>query len=165
MRLPEKFRDQLKITLGKLLLDKETTKVNILNHIPTGSYIISVGDATTEKLLNYDIVPSLQIVDAQEKRTKRETPSSIGIKTKLYCDNPAGEISEQSIEEIKRAFKAESPVRITVNGEEDLLVLPVCIHAPDDAIIMYGQPNEGLVILRINKEIRNKVHTILNSMN
>ena len=69
------------------------------------------------------------------------------------------------MEEVKRAFKAESPVRITVNGEEDLLVLPVCIHAPDDAIIMYGQPNEGLVILRINKEIRNKVHTILNSMN
>jgi hypothetical protein len=165
LRLPEKFREQLKIPLGKLLLDKETTKENILNHIPTGSYIISVGDATTEKLLNYDIVPSLQIVDAQEKRTKRETPSSIGIKTKLYCDNQAGEISEQSIEEIKRAFKAESPVRITVNGEEDLLVLPVCIHAPDDAIIMYGQPNEGLVILRINKEIRNKVHTILNSMN
>ncbi len=165
MRLPEKLRGQLKIPLGKLLPDIETTKENILNQIPQGSYIISVGDATTEKLLNYGIIPSLQIVDAQEKRSKRETPSSFGIKTNLNCDNPAGEITAQSIEEIKRAFKSETPVRITVNGEEDLLVLPVCINAPDNAVIMYGQPNEGMVILRINKEIRNKVHTILNSMN
>ena len=165
MHLPENLRDQLKIPLGTLLLDKDTAKENILNQIPHGSFIISVGDATTEKLLNYDIVPSLQIVDAKEKRSKRETPSLHGIKTHLKCDNPAAEISEQSIEEIKRAFKSEPPVRITVNGEEDLLVLPVCIHAPDNAVIMYGQPNEGMVILRINKEIRNKVHTILDSMN
>ena len=54
-----------------------------------------------------------------------------------------------------------SPVRITVNGEEDLLVLPVCIHAPDNAIVMYGQPNEGLVLVEItDTEIRNKTTNI-----
>ena len=48
------------------------------------------------------------------------------------------------------------PVRITVFGEEDLLVLPVCIHAPDNSIVLYGQPNEGLVLVEITTEIRNK---------
>ncbi len=49
-------------------------------------------------------------------------------------------------------------------GEEDLLVLPVCIHAPENAVVLYGQPNRGLVIVRITPEIRNKVETLLDLM-
>ena len=56
------------------------------------------------------------------------------------------------------------PVRLNVNGEEDLLVIPVCIHAPENAVVMYGQPNEGLVIIKITPEIRNKTQTLLDSM-
>jgi len=51
-----------------------------------------------------------------------------------------------------------------VNGEEDLLVIPVCIYAPDNSVVMYGQPNEGLVIVKITPEIRNKTQTLLKSM-
>ena len=51
-----------------------------------------------------------------------------------------------------------------LTGEEDLLVIPVCIHAPDNAVVMYGQPNEGLVIVKITPEIRNKTQTLLDSM-
>ena len=66
---------------------------------------------------------------------------------------------------IKKAFSMTAPVRITVMGEEDLLVLPVCIYAPDNSIVLYGQPNEGLVLVEINTEIRNKVQTLLDLMN
>ena len=66
---------------------------------------------------------------------------------------------------IKKAFSMTSPVRITVFGEEDLLVLPVCIHAPDNSIVLYGQPNEGLVLVEITTEIRNKAQTLLDLMN
>jgi len=45
-----------------------------------------------------------------------------------------------------------------------LLVLPVCVHAPDNAVVMYGQPHEGLVIVEITAEIRNKVQTLLDLM-
>jgi uncharacterized protein (UPF0218 family) len=55
-------------------------------------------------------------------------------------------------------------VRLSVNGEEDLLVIPVCIHAPENAIVLYGQPNEGLVIVKITPEIRSKTQTLLESM-
>ena len=58
----------------------------------------------------------------------------------------------------------KSPVRISVNGEEDLLVIPVCIYAPENAIILYGQPNEGLVIVKITSEIRNKTQKLLDLM-
>ena len=165
MHLPENLREKLKTPLGKLLPENDTNKENILKEIPKNSFIITVGDATTEKMLNFDIVPSLQIVDEQEKRTQRQAPSTKTITTSLTCNNPAGEITDESIEIIKNAFKSPTPVRITVNGEEDLLVIPVCIYAPNNSVVMYGQPNEGLVILQVNEEIRNKVQVILNDMN
>ena len=165
MKLPENLREQLKTPLGLLLPESKTTKENIFKHISSDSYIITVGDATTEKMLNFDIIPSLQIIDSQEKRIKREPPSKENIATSIFCDNAAGEISHESIKIIKDAFKSETPVRITVNGEEDLLVIPVCIYAPENSIVMYGQPNEGLVLVQIDDKIRKKTQLILDSMN
>ena len=128
-----------------------------------GSFIISVGDVTTEKLIKYDITPSLQIVDGLEKRTKRELPPA-NVKTSLFCTNPAAEITSESIDTIKRALQAPKPVRITVTGEEDLLVLPVCVFAPENSVVLYGQPNEGLVIVKVSTEIRNKAQSVMDCM-
>ncbi len=164
MRLPENLRDQLKIPFGILIPDENITKEIILKQISDDSYVITVGDATTEKMLKLGIVPSLQIIDALEKRVKREAPETKENTVNLSCINPAGEITVQSIDTIKQALNEKPPVRITVNGEEDLLVIPVCIHGPDNAIIMYGQPNEGLVIVRLTEELRKKTKSILDSM-
>ena len=125
MKLPENLRDQLKIPLGKLILEAQTKKENILREIPQDSFVITVGDATTEKMINFGIMPSLQIVDGQEKRVTREPPTASKIKTNLTCKNPAAEITTQAIEIIQKAFESPSPVRVLVEGEEDLLVLPV----------------------------------------
>ena len=154
----------MKIPLGLLLLESEVDKKNIQKHISVDSFIITVGDRTTEKLIDFGLIPSLQIIDGQEKRIKREIPKSSDVSTTLTCNNPAAEITDQSIETIKKAFTSQTPVRITVNGEEDLLVIPVCIHAPENSVVMYGQPNEGLVIVTINQEIRNKAQKLLDSM-
>ncbi|MBM2851957.1 MAG: hypothetical protein HW420_504 [Candidatus Nitrosotenuis sp.] len=161
MKLPENLREQLKAPLGILL--KDTSKENILNHLTENSFIITVGDATTEKMLKFNLIPSLSIVDGLEKREKRIIP--LNNAAKLFCDNPAGEITIQSIDMIKDALKTKPPVQIMVNGEEDLLVIPVCVYAPQNAIILYGQPNEGLVIVKITQEIRNKTQELLNLMN
>jgi len=164
VKLPENLRDQLKIPLGLLLAENKTDKTNIQKHLSENSYIITVGDRTTEKMIDFGLIPSLQIIDGQEKRKKRNIPKSFGVSTTLTCDNPAAEITTQSIETIKKAFTSQTPVRIIVSGEEDLLVIPVCMYAPDNSVVMYGQPNEGLVIVKITPEIRNKTQTLLNSM-
>ena len=163
MHLPDNIRDKLKKPLGVLLKDSDVTKENILKNMPTGSFVISVGDVTTEKLIKYGIVPSLQIVDGLEKRVKRDLPSG-NVKTTLNCTNPPAEITIESIKTIKKAFQSPKPVRIAVTGEEDLLVLPVVVYAPENSIVLYGQPNEGLVIVSINAEIRNKSQSIMDSM-
>jgi len=163
VKLPDSLRDQMKIPLGILLPESQTQKDEIQKYLSENSYLITVGDRTTEKMIDFGLIPSLQIIDGQEKREKR-VPPKLENATELTVDNPAAEITSQSISIIKKAFTMQSPVRIFVNGEEDLLVLPVCTHAPDNAVVMYGQPNEGLVIVTITTEIRNKAQSLLDLM-
>ena len=141
----------------------QDNRENIQKYLLDDSYIITVGDRTTEKMIEFGIIPSLQIIDGFEKRQKRDYPK-IGKESELKIDNPAAEITLQSIQIIKKAFEMSSPVRLIVNGEEDLLVLPVCLFAPENSVVMYGQPNEGLVIAEITDELRDKVQKIVNQM-
>ena len=165
MQLPENLRDQLKNPLGNLIKDNDPNKENILKKIYAESIIITVGDKTTEIMVQLGLRPQIQIIDGLEKRNQRPVPADDAINTKLSCKNPPGEITEESMQVIQKAFSCEPPVRIIVDGEEDLLVIPVCIFAPENSVVIYGQPNEGLVIVQITPEIRAKVQKILDAMN
>ena len=165
MQLPDDLRDQLKNPLGNLISDNDPNKENIIKEISAESVLITVGDRTTENMLQLGLKPQIQIIDGLEKRNKRLVPTDDAINTNLSCRNPPGEITEESIQVIQKAFSSEPPVRITVDGEEDLLVLPVCMYAPEGSVVMYGQPNEGLVIVHITPDIQAKVQKILDVMN
>ena len=165
MQLPDDLRDQLKNPLGNLINDNDPNKENIIKNFFAESVIITVGDRTTENMLQLGLKPQIQIIDGLEKRSECAVPADDTINTKLSCKNPPGEITEESIQVIQKAFSSEPPVRITVDGEEDLLVIPTCIFAPENSVVMYGQPNEGLVIVTITPEIRAKVQKILDVMN
>jgi len=165
LKLTEDIRAQLKTPFGDLIHDNDTNKESIIKHFFAESIVITVGDRTTENILQLGLNPQVQIIDCLEKRGKRSAPINGDINTKLSCKNPSGEITEESIQVIKKAFSSEPPVRIIVDGEEDLLVIPVCILAPENSVVMYGQPNEGLVIVEITPEIRAKVQKILDTMN
>ena len=165
MQLPDDLRDQLKNPLGNLIKDNDPNKETTLKKIHAESIIITVGDRTTENMLQLGLKPQVQIIDGLEKRDQCLVPADDTVNTKLSCRNPPGEITEESIQVIQKAFSCEPPVRITVDGEEDLLVIPVCIYAPENSVVMYGQPNEGLVIVHITPEIQAKVQKILDAMN
>ncbi|MEM3065253.1 MAG: GTP-dependent dephospho-CoA kinase family protein [Candidatus Nitrosotenuis sp.] len=162
LKIPENLRAALKKPIGILIKESDVSRAKILHFLPAGAYIVTVGDATTDKLVKFGLTPSLQIVDGAEKRQKRKPPQSTA--KKLYCDNPAGQITNESIETIRKALGLPPPHQIIVNGEEDLLVIPVCMYAPPNTVVFYGQPNEGLVVVPVTDEIRNKTKAILNLM-
>ena len=165
MQLPDNLRDQLKNPLGNLISDNDPNKENIIKEISTESVLITVGDRTTENMLQLGLKPQIQIIDGLEKRNRRVVPTDDAVNTNLSCRNPPGEITEERMQVIQKAFSSEPPVRITVDGEEDLLVLPVCMYAPENSVVMYGQPNEGLVLVHVTPEMQAKVQKILDSMN
>jgi len=163
LHIPENIRNQLKTPLGDLI--KDVNKENILSKINTDSTVITVGDKTTENMIDLGIRPQIQVIDGLEKRNQRNIPMDDTIKTELTCKNPPGQITEESMQTIQKAFSCELPVRVIVKGEEDLLVIPACIFAPENSVVMYGQPNEGLVIIRVTPEIRSKVQKIVSVIN
>ena len=160
MKLPDSKRDSFKNPLGVLLPEETADKAGIEAYLSDDSYIITVGDRTTEKLIEFGIIPLLQIIDGIEKREKRDSIKLEGT-TELTVDNPPSEITDSAIEVIKKAFSMTGSVRIMVSGEEDLLVLPVCVYAPENSVVMYGQPNQGLVIVKVTPEIRYKAQKLL----
>lgn len=160
--ISDSLRDQLKTPLGELLPDAEADYDTIKGRI-SGAYLITVGDRTTEKMISLGMVPSLQIVDGVERRKKREPPE-LGDATEVRVENQPGCISRQSIDAIRAALAARPPVRLLVSGEEDLLVIPACAYGPEGAAVLYGQPGEGLVIVRLTCQVRNKTAAILDSM-
>jgi hypothetical protein len=137
--------EALKKPAGLLIKDNEIDE-KIKDHLT--NLIISIGDATTDRLLSMNIIPDIQIVDGKERRYTREPAGKYYI-TQLRCKNPAGSITIDAIKIFKEALDAKKPVRILVEGEEDLFGLIALAYAPKDATILYGQPLEGIVIMKI----------------
>ena len=65
---------------------------------------------------------------------------------------------------IEKAFNTDGTTRIVVDGEEDLATLPVVAMAPDNTKVLYGQPNEGIVIITVNPTVRKRVTNFLTRM-
>lgn len=162
MRIAEGTRDRFREPLGRLIPDAQITQEGMLRELGQ-SATITVGDATTQRILGYGITPFLQIVDGLEKRARREPPGA-GHSTTIRCVNPAGGITSDAINAIDAALASITPTRILVDGEEDLLVLPICSRAPDGTTVLYGQPNEGLVIVRVSSRVRDKANLLLDMM-
>ena len=162
--MSETLREELKTPLGELVKDSNPDKEQIIKKIYSEKIVVTVGDATSELLIKMGLVPFLQIVDGKEKRHERDLPINDSVITTINCKNPAGEITQQSMDTIKKSLNSKPPIRIIVDGEEDLLVMPVCLFAPENCVVMYGQPDEGLVIVEITSQIRQKVQNIVNSM-
>ena len=61
-------------------------------------------------------------------------------------------------------IKAKTDTLIIVNGEEDLFTLPAILYAPVGTSVLYGQPDEGLVVVSVNNSLKTKVRNILIEM-
>lgn len=159
---PELNKDviaELKIPLGTLYPEFE----DALDIITSAKFLISAGDETFKNLISHDIIPDVGIIDNLIQR-KNHTHDLLAIENILKANNPAGTITRNLWETIEKSMElaeeGDSQL-IIVDGEEDLAVLPCILVAPDDAIVLYGQPNEGLVVLNVSN-LRIKAQELLN---
>jgi GTP-dependent dephospho-CoA kinase len=130
--------------------------------------LATVGDATTARLLLFKIIPDVSVVDGKERRIKSSKFKIVlgGDKDSknlsfVRCSNKPGSVSRRAIATIRDALKMPFPVRIVVSGEEDLLALPLFVMVPNGSVVLYGQPLEGMVIVRIDEKIRWKARDLL----
>lgn len=157
--LDEELRKLLKKPLGSLIPNDRLARE--LAHLLQGSrMIVSVGDVTTETLIHFGIIPSIQIVDGKEMREKRPLPRS-DVNREIRTSNPAGCVTRDAIRSLASALRGKKPIRVLVEGEEDLLALPAIALSPSGTSVLYGQPRVGMVLVRVEKESRQMAFTLL----
>lgn len=123
--------------------------------------IITVGDATTERLLSFGITPDIAVIDGVERRSLRDYSINYTAK-EMLCTNPAGMISRGAVQVLQSALETPSPVMVIVEGEEDMLALPLFTMAPKGSAVLYGQPLEGIVLVNITEEKQNQAKDLMN---
>mgnify|MGYP000108929897 CR=1 FL=1 len=164
--LPESLRVELKKPLGEILRGKESEVNPILkNVIESGNFtmVIAVGDEVSSSLASLGIKAKLYIYD---EKTKRKFVKQINIPAKqtFWVKNPAGTLTDESLEAVRKALDSEFPVAIKVEGEEDLLTLAAILYAPLNSLVVYGQPDEGVVLVRVTDERKKFVEDIIRRM-
>jgi len=125
--------------------------------------IVTVGDGVSESLTKEGIYPHVLIVDNRIMR-KPIAPIKVDTDQTLHLRNPPGKITDEAWHIIREALNQEKKVKIVVEGEEDLLTLVAVACAPENSVVIYGQPHEGIVVVRVTEETKGMVSKLVDEM-
>ncbi len=156
---------RLKTPLGKLLHGtpiETMPKLKLLVQKTKPSKVTTVGDVVSRETLAAGIPVSLRIIDQMTLR-KRISPVEIKAERTYKVSNPAGVITKEAWDTIKKALQDREAV-IYVEGEEDLLAIPAILESPDNAIVVYGQPSQGLVVVTASPDMKREVREMMDRM-
>jgi len=112
--------------------------------------IVAVGDATVLNIARSAMRADVYIVDNQVMR-RRSEPVQVETEETVIIQNPPATITAEAWDAISRAVQSNRSVKIVVEGEEDLLTLPAIVCAPLGSAVIYGQPGEGAVVVRVTE--------------
>ena len=172
LMLPLSLRSEFSNPLGELM--KGTPAEVSLKLIPRyenyDGLLITVGDVVSTMFVEKNVNPHLIITDGATKREPLEIEPNYKGFTTLHTSNPPAEITKEAwetiqyiIQELKRDSSQHFHLRI--HGEEDLLVIPAYLECGNfEFSIIYGQPNEGAVILTRTLPKRFKIEELLQKL-
>jgi uncharacterized protein (UPF0218 family) len=160
------LRTKFKEPFGTLIqgsFDKTMGEMKELSAKEKPPKVISVGDVVSRNLHEYNIHPQLTIIDNKFLR-KQTMPEKISVEKMVHVNNPQGTITEEAILAIKEALEKNEHTHIVVNGEEDLLTLIAVLYAPENAVVVYGQPYSGIVVVKVTSEKKAQAKEFLKAM-
>nr|WP_126662550.1 GTP-dependent dephospho-CoA kinase family protein [Haloterrigena salifodinae] len=155
--LPDELRHELKEPMGPI----ETDADRLLEDVD--GPLIAVGDVVTYHFLRAGRPPDVALVDERTKRSAvdEEIRETVTEGTTVEVVNPPAEISQAVVEALLEGLARDDPTTILVEGEEDLVALPAIVAAPEGASVVYGQPDEGMVHVKITDDHRADIRELL----
>lgn len=165
LRLPDSLREAFKEPLGPVYTDVDALLAD------AGEPVVTVGDVVTYHLLRADRRPDVALVDGKTKREAVDDgvwEAIDGFDRRVEVANPAATLSASLLTELRaaldRAIAGSGTTVVVVEGEEDLAALPAVLAAPEGASVVYGQPDEGMVLAGTEPEHRAVVRDLLERM-
>jgi len=165
--LPEKLRSKLKKPFGKLITYQPAIQLIQIIKKEKPKIVIFVGDYCVKDALDHGLIPDLSIIDGKNLRKPFEKVPINNVKV-IKSKNPSATITSESWkkiriiiqEKLKKTIKEKpnKPVVLSIDGEEDLLVIPAVLESPNNGFVVYGQPHEGIVLIKttFNKKFKLK---------
>lgn len=172
--LPHILRAYLKIPLGTLFIGppkKVWQEIALyLSSIQIKKFV-TVGDIVTFNCLKHtQIIPDIMIIDRKTLRKKHNFDFQTHLKERnvnfsiVIIHNPAGTLTAETVNALQKIYKTDTKILLDVNGEEDLVTIPAVIYAPINSVIVYGQPSQGVVLIRVTTNIKKKFENIFRKM-
>jgi len=164
--LTPELRTKLKKPIGTLIrgsFEETIKRLKDMTEKERPVAIISVGDTVSKNLTKNHLFPQVSIIDNRVMR-KGIQPIPLTTEKTIHIRNPPGTITEEAITAIQEALRSNCRIRIIVDGEEDLLTLIAILHGPENSFVVYGQPYEGVVVVKVTPEKKAEVAEILKAM-
>lgn len=157
--LPQSLRTAFKDPFGPIYTEPATLLAD------AGRPIITVGDVVTYTLEQAGHKPAISLVDGKTEReaVSQEIADAVGT-GEITVSNPQGTLTAALFEAIVDAVGRDHPVRIVVEGEEDLAAVPAVLAAPVGATVVYGQPGEGMVAIDVTDSVQDEFRELLSKM-
>lgn len=110
----------------------------------------SVGDVSSKNILEVGLKPDIVVVDHRVMRVRVEA-IRLGERLEIHARNLPGTIDTDAWRALEEAVSLKRGVAVIVEGEEDLLVLPLIALMPLGSVIVYGQPFMGIVVVEVTE--------------
>ncbi len=139
--------------LGLLLEGEPSETITRLREIISRlspAMFASVGDVSSKNILEVGLKPDIVVVDHRVMRVRVE-PIRLGERLEIHTRNLPGTIDTDAWRALEEAVSLKRGVAVIVEGEEDLLVLPLIALMPLGSVIVYGQPLLGMVVVEVTE--------------
>ncbi|MDF1539561.1 MAG: DUF359 domain-containing protein [Candidatus Thorarchaeota archaeon] len=164
-RLPDENRGLLKTPKGEVFSIKdgrpeEAVTKRLRSEEPP--CVIAVGDVTSTTLIAEGFVSDVCVIDGITKRGQFDERPTAEIEYTIY--NPAAMIYPEAWSTMDTAIQDGKKSLIVVEGEEDLMGFPAVLLAETGSVMLYGQPNVGIVWVPVTEENKIITRDLLESM-
>ena len=165
LKLPENMRSRLSKPHG-VLYRGENVDLRIIDEAKDCRILACVGDLVSICAIESSLNPQIIVVDGKTLRHEKIEFSFEGYE-RIEAENPPAVVSCDLVRKLKMAVEMalkDKKVCVWVFGEEDLAVMPLGLMLPEGSVILYGQPGQGVVALRIDDEKKLLIQSVMREM-
>lgn len=156
LSLPESRRERLASPFGEVFEGRD-----LKARLRDSSSFAAVGDVCAGEAIRQGLAPRFIVVDFKTKRgpiPPDDAVRSYGTRVaRVAC--PPGHLTSELYNAIVVAVAVSKPAlaqpkttRIEVDGEEDLAVMPAIIHLEEGTTVIYGLPDRGVTLVKVDDE-------------
>lgn len=164
-KLPDSNRGALQTPKGEVysVVDgKPETRVTERIRAEEPTCVIAVGDVTSASLIAEGYTPDVCVIDGITKRG--EYKSDIQSENEYMVFNPQATIYPEAWSTMDTAIHDGKKSVVLVDGEEDLMGFPAVLLSEHGSVMLYGQPDVGIVWVPVNTDNQKLAREFLEMM-